>query len=121
MLNDGTALAARPFHPELASACTRLPVEGAPCMVCQREYYDFIGLRPVEDRERETLHNDSTRLGARGRACEGKANGARCRLFYCSGEAFTQSGLRLIVVNNLGKKFEACRAINRARVTGQGA
>ena len=42
------------------------------------------------------------------------------RFLYCSGEAFTQSGLRFIVINNLGKKFKACggdkpRVLQRAR------
>ncbi len=40
--NNVAMPAARPFDLGLAGTCARLPVEGVPCMVCDRKDHKFI-------------------------------------------------------------------------------
>ncbi len=89
-------------------------------MMCDSKDNDSVWLRPVDDREREFLHEYAASIGTkRGSGqWEGKRTGSR--LFNCRGEACAQSGLGFTVVNDLGKRnSRRAAAMNRARLTAR--
>jgi hypothetical protein len=95
-------------HDRLARLYARAPVAGLPRMMCQSKDHNTVFLGPVDDGERKSLDEYTTRIDCRRRTCLRKRECPCSRFLDRCGETLSQTALGLTIVGDLSEKFLTC-------------